>query len=156
MKEHLVGPACWCKPEPAVLDELTGTQYWIHSEVDLTNPFNDVANFMVACGQTTSMHNEAQSALYRDLITEEFSEWRASWPGSVDDIDAVIDLIVVLSGYGLSRGWNMEAAWQEVHRTNMAKIDPATGLVRKRADGKVLKPVDWTPPDLRPAMRSAL
>jgi hypothetical protein len=35
-------------------------------------------------------------------------------------------------------------------RTNFAKIDPATGKVRKREDGKVLKPVGWTPPNLKP------
>jgi len=33
-------------------------------------------------------------------------------------------------------------------RTNFAKIDPATGRVNKREDGKVLKPEGWTPPEL--------
>jgi predicted HAD superfamily Cof-like phosphohydrolase len=45
---------------------------------------------------------------------------------------------------------NGEAAWNEVMRTNFAKIDPETGKVRKREDGKVLKPEGWTPPDLAP------
>ena len=34
-------------------------------------------------------------------------------------------------------------------RTNFAKIDHDTGRVRKREDGKVLKPIGWTPPDLK-------
>jgi len=32
--------------------------------------------------------------------------------------------------------------------TNFAKIDKDTGLVRKREDGKVLKPIGWTAPEL--------
>jgi predicted HAD superfamily Cof-like phosphohydrolase len=34
----------------------------------------------------------------------------------------------------------------------MAKVDPATGKVIKRADGKVLKPEGWTPPDVAAAL----
>jgi hypothetical protein len=34
----------------------------------------------------------------------------------------------------------MLAGWDEVVRSNMAKIDPRTGVVNKREDGKVLKP----------------
>ena len=155
MREHLTGPGCWCNPSLEVLDELSGAKCWIHKESELTNPFQDVADFMSACGQTTLERNDLQSDLYRELISEEYSEWRTSWPGSIDDIDAVIDLIVVLTGYGLSRGWDMDAAWTEVHRTNVAKVDPLTGLVRKRIDGKILKPEGWTPPNLGPAMRGS-
>jgi len=32
--------------------------------------------------------------------------------------------------------------------TNFAKIDSTTGKVRKRADGKVLKPEGWKAPEL--------
>jgi hypothetical protein len=32
--------------------------------------------------------------------------------------------------------------------TNFAKIDKTTGMVRLREDGKVLKPLDWTGPEL--------
>jgi predicted HAD superfamily Cof-like phosphohydrolase len=42
-----------------------------------------------------------------------------------------------------------EGAWKEVMDTNFAKIDPDTGKVRKREDGKVLKPDGWRPPDLK-------
>ena len=34
--------------------------------------------------------------------------------------------------------------------TNFAKIDPETGKVNKRKDGKVLKPEGWEPPKLKP------
>jgi predicted HAD superfamily Cof-like phosphohydrolase len=45
-------------------------------------------------------------------------------------------------------GADAEGAWNEVMRTNLAKIDSVTGKVRKRADGKVLKPDGWQPPSL--------
>jgi hypothetical protein len=34
-------------------------------------------------------------------------------------------------------------------QTNFAKIDHETGKVRKREDGKVLKPLGWIPPNLK-------
>jgi len=45
-------------------------------------------------------------------------------------------------------GADAEGAWKEVMQTNFAKIDHATGKVRKREDGKVLKPVGWKSPEL--------
>jgi hypothetical protein len=42
----------------------------------------------------------------------------------------------------------MVEAWDEVLRSNRAKIDPLTGAVRKREDGKILKPAGWTAPDI--------
>jgi predicted HAD superfamily Cof-like phosphohydrolase len=45
-------------------------------------------------------------------------------------------------------GGDAEGAWREVMSTNFAKIDKETGKVRKREDGKVLKPLNWQPPQL--------
>jgi predicted HAD superfamily Cof-like phosphohydrolase len=45
-------------------------------------------------------------------------------------------------------GAHGEGAWDEVMRTNFAKIDTSTGKVKKRSDGKVLKPENWLPPKL--------
>jgi predicted HAD superfamily Cof-like phosphohydrolase len=46
------------------------------------------------------------------------------------------------------KGYDVEGAWNEVARSNLAKIDAATGKVVKREDGKVLKPEGWTAPKL--------
>ena len=46
--------------------------------------------------------------------------------------------------------WDFDGAWREVARSNLAKIDPTTGVCIKREDGKILKPEGWTPPDLKP------
>ena len=54
-----------------------------------------------------------------------------------------------------SGGFDAEGAWKEVMKTNFAKIDKETGKVCKREDGKVLKPVGWTPPDLKPFLKKS-
>jgi predicted HAD superfamily Cof-like phosphohydrolase len=118
----------------------------------MTNPFLDQYNFMKACDQTVGQQNLQQYQLYCNLIKEEFDELCES-DNIVDDLDALIDILVVTIGAIHSLGANGEAAWNEVMRTNFAKIDPDTGKVRKREDGKVLKPEGWTPPDLEPFTR---
>jgi predicted HAD superfamily Cof-like phosphohydrolase len=87
--------------------------------------------------------------MYCNLIREEFEELVASQTAE-DDLDALIDILVVTIGAIHSLGADAEGAWKEVMRTNFAKIDKDTGKVRKREDGKVLKPQGWTPPDLKP------
>jgi predicted HAD superfamily Cof-like phosphohydrolase len=117
--------------------------------------FHDQAFFMRACGQTTTEINPTQAKLYRALIEEEMRELKVAelQADEVEEFDAVLDLLVVLIGYGLSRGWPMLAGWDEVMRSNMAKIDPRTGMVNKREDGKVLKPEGWTPPALADVLK---
>ena len=116
------------------------------------NPFLDQYNFMRACGQSVGQQDLKQYQLYCNLIKEEFDELCES-NNIVDDLDALIDILVVTIGAIHSLGANGEAAWNEVMRTNFAKVDPETGMVKKREDGKVLKPEGWTPPNLEPYTR---
>ena len=120
------------------------------------NPFRDQEKFMNACGQTTDELNEAQYKLYCDLIDEEFNdEFKHALANNdrVEQLDALIDILVVTIGAIHSGGFDAEGAWKEVMSTNFAKIDKETGKVRKREDGKVLKPVGWVPPNLGPFVR---
>jgi predicted HAD superfamily Cof-like phosphohydrolase len=116
---------------------------------EMTNPFLDQARFMQLCGQTVGTENVDQYALYLNLIKEEVQELEDSRTRT-DDLDALIDILVVTIGAIHSAGFDGESAWQEVMRSNFAKIDPVTGTIRKRGDGKILKPDGWTPPDLGP------
>ncbi len=119
----------------------------------MTNPFRDQEKFMRACDQSVESFNEAQYKLYCDLIEEEYNDEFKSALASgdrVEQLDALIDILVVTIGAIHSAGFDAEGAWKEVMRTNFAKIDKETGKVRKREDGKVLKPLGWTPPDLKP------
>ena len=121
----------------------------------MTNPFRDQEKFMRACDQTVDKFNEGQFALYTNLITEEHQELLEATLSEdpVEQLDALIDILVVTVGAIHSMGADAEGAWKEVMRTNFAKIDHETGKVRKREDGKVLKPVAWTAPDLKPYLK---
>ena len=121
----------------------------------MTNPFLDQRNFMQACDQSVDGSQLTQFDMYCALIDEETKELHDALAANddVEVLDALIDILVVTIGAIHSLGANAEGAWNEVMRTNMAKIDPATGKVRKREDGKVLKPEGWTPPDLEPFTR---
>ncbi len=121
----------------------------------MTNPFRDQEKFMRACDQTVGELNETQYKLYLDLMEEEWKELKAAllMGDRVEQLDALLDFIVVTTGAIHSAGFDGEGGWKEVMRTNFAKIDKETGKVRKREDGKVLKPVGWTPPDLKPFVK---
>jgi len=118
----------------------------------MTNPFQDQEKFMQACDQSVGKFNEKQYELYCNLISEEFNELIAS-NTKQDDLDALIDILVVTVGAIHRLGVDAEGAWNEVMRSNLAKIDSVTGKVRKREDGKVLKPEGWTPPELAPYIK---
>jgi predicted HAD superfamily Cof-like phosphohydrolase len=87
--------------------------------------------------------------LREGLIREEFSEYmEASYDADIIGIaDALADLAYVVYGAALTHGIDLDAVLAEVHRSNMAKLQ-ADGSVRRRADGKVLKPEGWTPPNI--------
>ena len=116
----------------------------------MTNPFRDQEKFMRACDQTVDSFNELQYAMYVKLISEEHQELLEATLSDdrVEQLDALIDILVVTIGAVHSMGADAEGAWKEVMQTNFAKIDHATGKVRKREDGKVLKPLGWKGPEL--------
>jgi predicted HAD superfamily Cof-like phosphohydrolase len=121
----------------------------------MTNPFRDQAKFMTACDQTVGELNEAQYKLYLDLMEEEWKELQLALANGdrVEQLDALLDFIVVTTGAIHSGGFDGEGGWKEVMGTNFAKVDKETGKVRKREDGKVLKPLGWVPPELGPFVK---
>lgn len=137
------------------------------------NQFHQQLAFMVACDQTVSTFNHHQCALYLELINEEFKmelkpalqEWidntvfapgvnntvpiplrRPAPEDAVTIVDGVMDTIVVLLGLVRSMGLPAEALWDVVAKKNLEKIGE-DGKVTRRADGKILKPEGWTPPE---------
>ena len=109
--------------------------------------FKDQAKFMLACGQTVGELNDDQALLYDTLITEEINELiDAETPEEM--LKELMDCIVVLIGFGHSMGFDMDGAWKEVWESNMSKVDPETGMVLKRLDGKVEKGPNYKPADV--------
>jgi len=117
----------------------------------MTNPFRDQEKFMKACDQKVDAYSISQYKMYLNLIDEEHRELQEAVEADdlTEQLDALIDILVVTIGAIHSAGFDGEGAWKEVMATNFAKIDRETGRVRKREDGKVLKPDGWTAPDLK-------
>ena len=121
----------------------------------MSKVFTDVAVFLRAVGQETPAFAQSsvseQAELYKKLIIEEYSEFIEADTNNddVERLDACFDMIWVIVGYMKSRGWDCEAAWDEGAYSNLAKIDPATGKVIRREDGKILKPEGWKAPNFK-------
>lgn len=125
-----------------------------------------VHDMMVAFGQTEDVGWDEQNLrevkepekavvnLRKDLIWEEFDEFLyASRRGQLVEIaDALGDMMVVIAGTAIAYNIDLPAVLAEIQKANLAKIDPDTGKVRKREDGKVLKPVGWKDPNIEAVM----
>jgi predicted HAD superfamily Cof-like phosphohydrolase len=120
----------------------------------------DVAEFHRAVGAVTQPRPVVIGgdllAMRKRIMNEEFNE---EFIPALDQGDLVgiadggIDSIVTILGTLLACGIDPRPHWDEVQRTNMAKRDPDTGEVRRRDDGKILKPKGWSPPDLEAILR---
>jgi predicted HAD superfamily Cof-like phosphohydrolase len=110
--------------------------------------FYDVLKFIHACDQVPTQEN---SKLYASLITEEYKEFLTAIENNdrIEQLDACMDMIWVILGYCAMNNFNVQGAWNEVAATNLNKIDPNTGKVIKNANGKVMKPDGWQPPNLK-------
>jgi len=114
----------------------------------MTDVFEDIKKFAMACDQDPS---EGNYKMYLNLIREEIGELEEAIQDNdrVEQLDALIDILVVTLGAVRAGGFNGKGAWKEVMDTNFAKINPETGKVIKREDGKVLKPEGWNSPKLQ-------
>jgi predicted HAD superfamily Cof-like phosphohydrolase len=119
----------------------------------MSKVFTDVAVFLKAVGQETPSIPQKtvsdQAILYKMLIEEEYNEFLDACKNrdDVEEIDACFDMMWVIVGYMKSRGWDCENIWDEGAKSNLSKIDPVSGKVIRREDGKILKPEGWKPPD---------
>ena len=119
----------------------------------MTNELNKVKEFMAACGQEVNVvptiPDEGTRQMRHSILIEEVNELQYA-ETNIDALDAITDILYVLLGtahaYGL--GDKLEAAFNEVHRSNMTKVMP-DGKVMKREDGKIIKPDTYEKPNLQ-------
>lgn len=116
---------------------------------------DDVFEFIEAVGPldgyTGRPNDDRLVDIYSNLVDEEYQEF-ISAPNDANKLNEAMDLCWVVLGYCIARGWDTEGAWKELTRSNMSKlqVDPATGKLKRRADGKILKPEGWKGPDFTP------
>src|SRR5262245_64125019 len=105
--------------------------------------------FDIVIGSAPSIPDEATCTLRVNLIQEEFNELREALVQR--DVEAVAkelaDLLYVVYGTAVSCGLDMAPMFREVHRSNMSKVGG-----HKRADGKWIKPPDYSPARLQPIL----
>lgn len=96
------------------------------------------------------MLNKHRAALRQRLLQEEVDELKDS-KNLIDVADALSDILYITFGtaheYGLADRLSM--LFDEVHESNMTKLGE-DGKPIYREDGKVLKPVGYRAPNLRP------
>ena len=97
-----------------------------------------------------------QVALRQALIEEEVAELAAAArAGDLTGIaDALADIVYVAYGTAHVYGIDLDAVLDEVHASNMTKLDE-NGRPVRRADGKVLKGPAYRPPDVAAILRRA-
>ena len=62
-------------------------------------------------------------------------------------LDDITDITVVSAGFSIAAGFPGAEGYEMVQRSNASKADPATGVIRKTADGKWIKGPNYAPPD---------
>ena len=119
----------------------------------MSNMFQDVKDFQTAVGQNVGTKPEfpspAERILRMKLLKEEFDEYNEGETNN--DLENIAkelaDIIYIVCGTAVSYGIPLDRVFDEVHRSNMAKL--VDGKPIRRDDGKILKPEGWTPPDVK-------
>lgn len=131
-------------------------------ESKLPGLLEGVEIFMTKAGQLTGPDHEPQYDkdpysefvnFRHSLFLEESREYEGAMftaKDATEKLDAIIDMIYILWGTALAEYGPKaaHAAADEVTRSNLDKVI-GEGLPIFRADGKVLKPEGWTPPDIQ-------
>lgn len=80
------------------------------------------------------------------LISEELGELKSALLNNnmLETVDAIADLLYVVFGTAVELGVDIEPFFDEIHRSNMTKIDG-----HKREDGKWIKPETYEPANLK-------
>lgn len=120
----------------------------------------DVTEFMAAADQYVGIKphldddNMKQASLYIDLIDEEFRELCDGFiRRHIGDIaDGGADLVWVINGLFTTLGIDFDSVWKEVRASNMSKVSD-NGKIKKREDGKILKPDTYFKPDIERVLK---
>jgi hypothetical protein len=121
----------------------------------------DVTEFMTAADQYVGAtphldeNNEKQAKLYIDLIDEEFRELCDGFLRKhIGDIaDGGADLVWVVQGLFTTLGIDFNQVWEEVRASNMSKVSE-NGKIKKREDGKILKPDTYFKPNIEQVLKN--
>jgi len=119
----------------------------------MTTNFDKVAEFMLTFKQdvnkTPTFPDHDTQNLRLSLIKEEFEELIEAvyYSDMVEIADALTDLLYVIYGAGHAYGIDLDKCFQEVHDSNMSKLED--GKVLYSETGKVLKGKYYFTPNIK-------
>ena len=120
------------------------------STIEQVQEFHEIFEHPVHHKPTLS--DEKTNDLRVSLLREELEELEEALSNkdSADVLDALTDLQYVLDGAYLALGLHTvkNAAFEEVHRSNMSKLGKNGEVLRRAGDGKILKGENYFKPDL--------
>jgi hypothetical protein len=111
--------------------------YWSEPDNHYATPMDMVKYFKKFTGQ------EGTPQLYSRLIMEEYDEWKQELlqinGDRTSELKELADLVYVIYGYALSKGWNLDEALYRVHVNNVLRVTQPDGTIKRREDGKIMK-----------------
>lgn len=113
--------------------------------------FHRIFGLRVGDYQNPGFVDSADANLRHRLMREEYIEVvRALQEDPINMANVckeLVDLLYVVYGTGVTLGLDLDAAFEEVHRSNMSKLD-ANGKPIYNEIGKVMKGENYKPPDI--------
>jgi len=85
------------------------------------------------------LNQKIDTALYTQLVIEEFDEWLAEGTCVEDDLKELADLVYVVYGYANACGYDLDEAIRRVHANNLGRCVQPDGSILRREDGKIIK-----------------
>jgi predicted HAD superfamily Cof-like phosphohydrolase len=127
---------------------------------DLVREFHEANDAPV--GDLPKALPQGRKKLRIGLIKEELKELRVALKADdpVAIYDACLDLLYVIFGLLVETGMDARPGFEEVHRSNMSKLDDFGKPIISRGEeldgypaGKILKGPNYSPPDLKKVLR---
>lgn len=122
-----------CKPSPTESD--ISTQAGAVLE--------EMAEFVESLGLSASQLRDYSTQFYQNSLPI---------PETVEDkvnqLDAISDILVTLTGYSYMKGFDLKGAFEEVNLSNASKLENGKPVLRE--DGKIMKGKDYKAPELKP------
>lgn len=121
------------------------------TSIEMVQEFHETYGLPVETEQTLA--SDKTQTFRINLLAEELDELKEALQNNdpVETLDALIDLQYVLDGAFLSFGMQnvKQAAFEEVHRSNMSKLGEDGKPIRRPEDGKVMKGPNYFKPDIK-------
>jgi len=127
----------------------------------MVSNFIRVMDFMNNFGQEVKYNPEFPvekvQKLRISLIEEELEELKEAMEKKdvVGVADALTDILYVTYGAGAAFGIDLDKCFEEVHNSNMSKLD-RDGRPIYREDGKILKGPDYFEPNLEKIVKNGI